>query len=101
MGIGVLLSQNNKQKIKFSTSIAYSDHLIIIGIGIICCILTIISLSFLSGLSMYSTSIVYGSGIPLSFSSGTLIIISGWLMHRAYKKHPMGTIINESKDSIL
>ncbi len=94
----ILLSQNKKQKIKFSMNMIYNDHTVLLCIWICFLVLNTVATLFISWLGQYSTGVVYGSGIPLWFSAATIIIIGSIWIQKLYKKHPMGTIINESQN---
>ncbi|MDD3145086.1 MAG: hypothetical protein PHV23_03150 [Candidatus Gracilibacteria bacterium] len=99
----LIVSSSYREKIKLYTDINFKNHYIIINSGLISISISIISLSFAIGLSTLGQNIVYGNGPILSMTAGILVLISGFLVRKDYKKTSSEIILeqlNQNREKI-
>jgi hypothetical protein len=91
----VLLSTNNKEKLKLHTNVSFKNHSLIWAIWIFIIFWIIISLSFIHGFEKIYQNLEYANGGIFALTSGIIILIWAYLMRIESKKHNIETFIDD------
>lgn len=92
----VLLSTNNKQKIKHYTSISFKNHSFIGAIGIFSIFTIGMSISFIHGFSNIYQNLSYSNGGIVALTWAIIITFWAYLMRRESKKLNIDTFIDQN-----
>lgn len=91
----LVLSNSYKEKLKLYSNIDLKNYFLIIISGIIAIILSIVLVSFVSGLELFSQSIKYGKWPIFCIISWILIIIWWIFMRKDFNKNNSEIILEE------
>lgn len=96
----VILSTNNKQKLKHYTSISFRNHSLIGAIGLFSIFTVGISISFIHGFSNIYQNLSYANGGIVALTWAFTITLWAYLMRRENKKLNIDTFISQNGEIV-
>ena len=96
----LVLSNNNKEKLKLHAKISFQNYLLILLFGIFTTLICFISISYINWLQVFAKNIVYQQGWILALSSWIIIIFGWYIMRKEYFSSNLSVFVDNDENII-